>query len=80
VSIVDRKIQELIEKARGHRERNVIEPRADALIDELTTELRSVERELDYAYAVIRRGFESGGFDFSVLKIRAEMWNRPPAA
>lgn len=72
-------IKALIDRARGHRERNVVEPRADALIDELTVELGSVESQLDYAYAAIRSGFEFGSFDFTVLKDRAAMWNRSAA-
>lgn len=69
-------MEQLVRRARDYLNANAAESGADILIDDLATELGSAEAQLDYAYAIIRSGFEFGSFDFSVLLDRAKMWKR----
>ena len=50
----------------------IVEPHNAKIVAEYR--LAEVERELEYAYRCIRDGFNSGNFDFTVLRKRANVW------
>lgn len=65
-------VRELAERLVGLRDRTADRADRDLLAD-VANRLIELERDLEYAYAKVRFGFEHGSFDFSVLRQRAAL-------
>lgn len=63
-------VRELAERLVGLRDRTAERADRDLLAD-VANRLIELDRDLEYAYAKVRFGFEHGSFDFSVLRARA---------
>ena len=65
-------VRELAERLVGLRDRTADRADRDLLAD-VANRLIELERDLEYAYAKVRFGFEHGSFDLSVLRQRAAL-------